>query len=110
MSDDSRPPDRLESMLADLLGRGTFLASIVIAIGLAWSSTETLAAGPAPLGVRIVTAGIVLFIALPVLRLVLMLVGFLRQRDYRFVGITATVLLIIALGLALGMWKSTTKG
>jgi hypothetical protein len=107
MSGEPRPPIRLETMLADLLGRGTFLASMVIAVGLAWASTES--GGPASIGARIVTAGIALFIALPVLRLLLMLVVFLRQRDFRFVAITAMFLTIIFLGLALGVWMSTTK-
>ncbi len=80
---------RLESRLASLLSSGTWLASTVVALGLA------LGRG------RIATAGIVLFILLPVARVTLMLVAFLRERDYRMSGIAALVLLFIGLGFAM---------
>jgi uncharacterized membrane protein len=50
----------------------------------------------------IVTAGIALFILLPVMRLILMLGVFLHQRDYRFGAIAALVLAIVAAGLLVG--------
>jgi hypothetical protein len=98
---------RLESLLAGVLGYGTWLASALIALGLGWA-LATHADAPTSVGLRIVAAGIVLFIALPILRLVAMLVMFARQRDGRFVAITATVLVIIFLGFMLGMWMSTS--
>jgi len=53
---------------------------------------------------RIVTTGIVLFILLPVLRLMLMFGVFLRERDYRFSAIAALVLLIVAAGCVAGAY------
>jgi len=52
---------------------------------------------------RIVTVGILLFILLPVSRVALMLIVFLRERDYRFGAFAAVVLGIIFLGFILGM-------
>ena len=81
----------MNARLADLLYYGSWLASIAIGLGLALSST------------RIATVGIALFILLPTLRVLLMLLVFLRERDYRFTAVAALVLAIILLGFALGM-------
>ena len=51
---------------------------------------------------RIVTAGIALLIVLPVLRVFLMLVVFVRERDLRFSAIAMLVLAIMLLGSVLG--------
>jgi uncharacterized membrane protein len=88
------PSLSLENLLAKLLSRGTWLASGVIALGLAVGSFRH--------DLRIAAAGIALFIALPVARVATMLVVFLRRRDYRFSALAALVLTIIALGIALG--------
>lgn len=95
----------LERWLAALLRGGTWVASLTIAAG--FVLTLLAAHGGAhraawPDGMRIVTAGIALFILLPVLRLMLMLGVFLHQRDYRFSAITLLVLLIVAAGCAVG--------
>jgi uncharacterized membrane protein len=111
----------LERRLAWLLHYGTWLATLTIATGLAIGllnhfkgtlrtgveSTLPVQAIPSGLlstatGTHIVTAGIALFILLPVMRLILMLGIFLRQRDYRFSLIAALVLAIIAAGLLVG--------
>jgi len=57
---------------------------------------------------RIITAGIALLIALPVLRVVLMVVVFFRARDFRFSVIAMLVLAIILLGSVLGMHMAGT--
>jgi hypothetical protein len=97
---------RLESLLAGQLHYGSWLASAVIGLGLALACFDWGAATPLPTSapsMRIVTAGIALFILLPVLRVILMLVAFVRQRDYRFAAISALVLLILLMGFLLGM-------
>jgi hypothetical protein len=92
----------LEQLLGWLLHRGTWSASAVIALGLAVSF-----AGGSPSVVRaggvLLELGIALFILLPVLRLVLMTMAFLRQHDYRFGLISALVLAILGLGLVLAL-------
>ena len=50
--------------------------------------------------------GIVMLIALPVLRVAIMAVIFLLEKDYRFAAISMTVLLIITLGFLLGTMNS----
>lgn len=85
------PAGTLDRRVALLLGSGTWLASTVIAVGLA-----------VPSGDRIVNAGVALFIALPILRVAVMLVEFLRRHDYRIAILSASVLAVILLGIVLG--------
>ena len=87
---------QLENLLAKLLHYGTLAASGIIALGLALS----VAAGP--LGMGVAAAGIALFILLPSLRVAVMLVFFLRARDYRYGAIAALVLLIISISFFVG--------
>jgi len=62
------------------------------------------------IGTRIVTAGIALLIVLPVLRVFLMLVVFVRERDFRFSAIVMLVLAIMLLGSVLGVVSSESPG
>jgi uncharacterized membrane protein len=99
----------LERHLAALLKYGTWLASLIIAAGLLLTQgAPYLGTHPAAraYGIQIVTAGIVVFILLPVLRLTLMLGVFLHQRDYRFTAVTTLVLLIVFAGCAIGAHMS----
>lgn len=97
---------RLERILAVVLRYGTGLASGVIALGLALAAAGW-PAGSNRLavlsGIDVVSAGIALFILLPVLRVALMLAVFLFERDYRYAAIAALVLTIISLGFVFGM-------
>jgi uncharacterized membrane protein len=96
---------RLEELLASLLRYGSWLASAAIGLGFALaligsnSRTWNLAILPS---MRIATLGIALFVLLPVLRVLLMLLVFIRERDFRFASIAALVLAIILLGIVLG--------
>jgi uncharacterized membrane protein len=90
---------KLERHLAILLQSGSWLASAVVATGLLL-----------PSGTRVVTVGIALFIALPIVRVALMLFGFLRRGDYRIAVITALVLAIIILGFVFGMRTNVVAG
>ncbi len=89
-------PASLERGLGRLLHYGTYTASCVIALGLALAPASSIR------GLRIATAGIVLFILLPVARVGAMLVFFLRERDYRFSAIAALVLLIVICSFLVG--------
>jgi uncharacterized membrane protein len=80
----------LDRLLAGFLQCGTWAACALIGAGL-FAGTKAL------------TAGVALFILLPVLRVVLMLAVFARQRDYLYATIAATVLLVIAAGCVIGM-------
>ena len=84
-------PGALERRVALLLGAGTWIASAVIAAGLVL-----------PAGTALVNAGVVLIIALPIVRVLVMLHEFVRRQDYRNAIIAASVLAVILLGIVLG--------
>ncbi len=86
---------RLEELLAVLLRYGSASASAAIGLGYILH----LIGSQAPM--RIVSAGILLFILLPILRVLLMLVVFIHERDFRFAFISGMVLAIILLGIFL---------
>lgn len=85
----------LERLLARVLDQGTWLASGIIAVGWILSASGWRTVG-------VINAGVALFLLLPVLRVLIMLIVFMRERDYRFAAITAVVLSIIVLGALLG--------
>jgi uncharacterized membrane protein len=89
----------LDRRVALVLNVGTWLASGVIALGLVL-----------PGGLPVVTTGIALLIALPVLRVTMVLVDSVRARDRRIAAICAAVLLIIALGIVLSVRTHATGG
>ena len=97
---------RLEESLAVLLRYGSCLASVAIGLGF------TLALCDSRFGTRnlailsnmhIVTMGIVLFIMLPMLRVLVMLLVFIREGDFRLAATAGLVLAIILLGIVLGL-------
>jgi uncharacterized membrane protein len=88
--------DQLETQLGRLLHYGTLAAAAVVAAGLA------IAFASGALGMPVATAGIALFILLPVLRVGVMLIFFLRARDYRYGAIAALVLFIILISFFIG--------
>ena len=88
---------RLDDGLAVLLRSGTLLACAIIGVGLA---AQRLAA-PA-VGLRLVAIGMAVFLALPVMRLLVLLAVFLRRRDVGFALVVALVLAIIAVAFAVG--------
>ena len=97
---------RLETLLAGLLQYGSWLAAGAIALGLALATLDAPAgtsnlAGPP--NIRLATAGIALLILLPVLRVSLMLIAFLRERDYRLALAAVLVLAIILAGIMFGL-------
>jgi len=100
MSSRRMKPVRIEALLASVLNIGTWLASVVIAAGLVLSLFYEQT--PFPTGAQVVTAGIGLFILLPILRVILMLTIFVKEGDYKFAAAAAVVLLIIFAGFAIG--------
>ena len=100
MSNRTIKPARIESLLAGVLNVGTWLASVVIAAGLVLSLFHERT--PFPTGAQVVTAGIGLFILLPILRVFLMLSIFVKERDYKFAAAAAVVLVIIFASFAIG--------
>jgi uncharacterized membrane protein len=93
---------RLEIWLARLLRYGSYLGCGAIGQGmlLTWLNIRGL---EAHWGSRIVGAGVGLLIALPIVRLTVMLVTFVTERDYRFAAAAAIVLVIIAVSFTVGL-------
>jgi uncharacterized membrane protein len=92
---------RIESLLAGVLKVGASLASIVIAAGLVLSLLYQRT--PFLTAAQIVTAGIGLFVLLPILRVILMLIFFAKERDYKFAAAAVVVLLTIFAGFTIGI-------
>lgn len=95
---------RLEALVAALLRWGSWLASAAIGLGFVLAliesrfGTRNLAILP---NIRIATMGIAIFIMLPILRVLVMLLVFLRERDFRLAATAALVLTIIFVGIVL---------
>ena len=96
MSNEAVKAPQPELLLAGLLGYGSWLASGVTGLGLALPLAGVE-------GAPVVAAGVALFIALPVLRVLVMLGAFIRHRDYRLVIVATVVLMTILAGLAIGL-------
>lgn len=113
---------RVETILGNLLRTGVALAAIVVALGAAVylgdpgverADYHTFRGGPggwqgvgglvrsaaAGQGRAIILLGIVLLIATPVARVVFACGAFVRERDWRYVGITVVVLGVLAYSL-----------
>jgi len=100
-----RTSHQLKRVVAATLYWGTWVASAAVALGTAlalWDSRAATGEISIHRGMRITTAGIALFVLLPIVRVTVMLLAFLRDRDYRFSVIAALVLAITLLGLLAG--------
>ena len=97
---------QLEWLLAGMLHYGTSLASAVIGLGLGLALIESRFSGPKLAilrDMRIVSIGIALFILLPVVRVIVMFIVYLRQRDYPLAAIALLVLTTILLAFTVGL-------
>lgn len=97
---------KLEWLLAGTLHYGTSLASAVISLGLGLALIDSRFSTPSPAilrDMRVVTIGIAMLILLPVVRVIVMLIVYFRQRDYRLAAIALLVLTIILLGFTVGL-------
>ena len=99
--EDRQPVLRMERILAGLLRYGALVASGWMALGMALSLFKDVLP-LIRLSDRCLAIGIVLLIALPVLRVAMMTGLFLLEKDYRFAAFSCAVLGIIPLGFLLG--------
>ena len=112
-TDDRRRLRRMEGILAGLLRYGALVASGWIAVGMVMSLFGGAASKPhLGLADRCMAIGIVLLIALPVLRVALTSAVFLFERDYLFAAISGAVLAHHRAGIPPGHRRRplTTKG
>lgn len=97
--------ERKDQAIARLLRWGTWVASLVIAIGMIIGFAGSPADSPPGLDWEHVAGfGIALFILLPILRVGVMLTLFLRERDYVYAVISGSVLAIILAASLLGLY------
>ena len=97
---------KLEWLLAGTLRYGTSLASAVISLGLGLALIDSRFSAPSLAilrDMRIVTIGIAMLILPQVVRVIVMLIIYFRQRDYRLAAIALLVLTIILLRFAVGL-------
>jgi uncharacterized membrane protein len=87
-------PVALELILARWLRAGSTLAAAIMAAGIA-----ALLAG-LPVGGTVITVGIWVLMSTPVIRVVVALLVFLRERDWLF----ALFCLVVLASLAAGVW------
>lgn len=80
--------ERIEQILGAVLRAGVILAAGVVAAG-------GLVSRP-----NVILAGLILLIATPVARVVCSVIAFAVERDWLYVGITISVLAVLAYGLA----------
>jgi hypothetical protein len=99
MSRPSRPDDGLERRLALLLKVGTWAACALIAAGIL---LPRFSIGIHGVHVSLVVVGVVLLIALPVMRVALMAWWFTAHRELQFALVAAVVLIVIVLSAILG--------
>lgn len=87
---------RMEQLIARLLQAGVLASGVLLVAGAALG-----AAAPAA-GTRLLTAGLLVLIATPVLRVAVSVAVFARQGDRTFVLVTGGVLALLVLSFLLG--------
>ena len=88
---------RLETLLGRVLLGGVLSSAGCLAAGLTLS---LLRAGPAD---ALLTIGLMILMATPILRVVVSLVEYVRMRDWFFVATTMVVLLVLFVTIAVAM-------
>ena len=94
---------KLERLLASVLSAGTWLGSAVIALGLVMQCMGWGRVMSAVTCARTISVGIALFILLPILRVLLMAIAFVRVRDVMLSVMAMTVLAVIGVAAFMGM-------
>lgn len=86
----------METTVAIFLRISVILCSIILGTGFVISLFDK------PLSDQVLTAGIAALILLPVTRVAITFVLFVKNRDWIYVGITGFVFFVLALGFLLG--------
>jgi uncharacterized membrane protein len=92
----SREAPATDHVLALTLKAGAYTAFALIVAGLILQLVT-------PLGPRVTTAGVVVLLATPVLRIIVAGIQFLRERDTRYALVSLGVLCIVVLAYFLGI-------
>ena len=93
---------RLEMTLGRLLQAGVISSAICLAAGLVW----WMARGNSEMSTTLLTIGLIVLMATPIVRVVVSLVAYIRMRDWFFVATTVMVFVLLAATVALALMKS----
>ncbi len=94
------PPSKhapIELVLARLLWLGSIAAAILIAVGIGF-----MLIGRSQLASHLVTIGLLVLLATPIMRVVTAALIFVREKDWRFACFCLVVLCALAAGILLG--------
>jgi len=93
---------RLELTLGRLLQAGVISSAICLAAGL----VSWMARGPSELSTALLTIGLIVLMATPIVRVVVSLVAYIRMRDWFFVMTTIMVFVLLAATVVLALLKA----
>lgn len=83
--------ERLERLLGRVLRWGSLTSTLLLALGLVLHLADI----DGPLSTQLTRAGLILLMATPVARVVVSVADYAAQRDWTFLALTATVLVIL---------------
>ena len=89
---DAPDTGRLERILGVVLRIGAVTSTSLLAVGLRHCRFQ---ARPSALGPLLMSAGLLILMATPVARVVASVIGYAAERDWTFLVLTATVLVIL---------------
>lgn len=92
----------LEITLGRLLQAGVLASAIALAAGL----TLWMLRGNSPLSSGTLTAGLLILMATPIMRVLVSLVAYVRMRDWLFAGTTVLVFVLLAVTVTLAWVKA----
>ena len=96
---DAPDTGRLERILGVVLRFGAVISTSLLAVGLILS----LSSPSVPLGPVLMSAGLLILMATPVARVVASVIGYAAERDWTFLVLTATVLVILLSSLLVAL-------
>lgn len=91
------PHEPIELSLARLLRIGSFIAAVLIAVGIG-----CMLLGRELLATRLITTGLLALLATPIIRVLTAGLIFVREKDWRFACFCLVVLCALAAGIILG--------
>lgn len=91
----------LEMTLGRLLQAGVTVSALCLAAGL----VALMAVGPSRFSGSVLTLGLIVLMATPILRVVVSLVAYIRMRDWFFVTTTVMVFVLLAVTVGLALAK-----
>jgi uncharacterized membrane protein len=110
----------LNVQIVRTLRTGVRVSFALLLVGLVWTITaavitgdtpslKPLAGGKPPGNVMLLYAGLLVLMATPIVRILVALISFYRMHDYRFLRITAVVLVVVVASILLSVFHLAGK-